>query len=278
MTPIRCASALAIAVMLAASAATAQQPERPSADLDENRLARAVQNPISKLGALPVQNQAELGIGPFNRVRNTLSILPMIGIALSRDVSIVSRTKLPFVSRPEVDRESGSTSGLGDVTQSLFVIPDSSSRLVWGLGPSFLLPTASSVELGSGKLGIGPTAAALARPKPWTFGAVVGQMWSVAGPSNRADVSQLSVMPLVSVQFPSGWYVTTAPIITANWNAAAARSVWTVPLGGACGKVLVVGSLPINVSVGAYWNVIRPDTAFAPTATAELQVALLFPR
>jgi hypothetical protein len=34
----------------------------------------------------------------------------------------------------------------------------------------------------------------------------------------------------------------------------------------------------LNVSVGAYWNVLRPETAASPRATAEVQVALLLPR
>jgi hypothetical protein len=273
----RFASALALAVVLVAPVAPAAG-EEPSPPADENKLARDVQNPVGKLTSVPLQNQAEFGIGPYDRVRNTLSIQPTIGIPVTRDVGIVSRTRLPFVSRPEVRQDSGYTSGLGDITESLFVVPHATAGVVWGVGPSFLLPTATPSELGTGKLGIGPSAAVMVQPRPWTFGAVAGQMWSVAGASNRPEVSQLTVMPLVTYHLSGGWYLNSAPVVTANWNAATAGNTWTVPVGGGGGKVFFVDELPINVSAAVYWNAIRPDTMAAPSMTAQLQVALLFPR
>lgn len=274
----RAAVPLAFAAILVAPVAIAQRREQPPSETDENKLARAVQNPVARLTSVPLQNEAELGIGPYGRVRNTLSIQPTIGFAVTREVGIVSRTRLPFVSRPEVHRQSGATSGLGDITESLFVVPDATARVVWGVGPSFVLPTATPSELGSGKLGIGPSAAVVVQPKPWTFGAVAVQMWSVAGASNRREVSQLAVIPVVTYHLPRGWYLNTSPIVTANWNAATSGDTWTVPVGGGGGKVFVVDELPINVSAGAYWYAVRPDTALAPSMTAQLQVALLFPR
>ena len=278
MAKPRAAPALAFAAILVAPVAIAQRREQPPSGTDENKLARAVQNPVARLTSVPLQNEAELGIGPYDRVRNTLGIQPTIGVAVTRDVGIISRTRLPFVSRPEARQHSGSTSGLGDITESLLVIPNATAGVVWGVGASLLLPTATPSELGAGKLGLGPSAAVVVQPKPWTIGAVGVQMWSVAGASNRREVSQLAVIPVVTYHLPRGWYLTTSPIVTANWNAASSGDAWTVPVGGGAGKVVVVDQLPINVAAAAYWYAIRPDTVAAPSMTVQLQVALLFPR
>jgi hypothetical protein len=52
--------------------------------------------------------------------------------------------------------------------------------LIWGVGPSFNLPTATSTPLGSAKFSMGP-AAVLIMPKPWVIGTLARERWSVAG-------------------------------------------------------------------------------------------------
>ena len=264
---------LVIGALSAGPAAFAREPG------DVNDLAREVEDPVTNLSSISLQNEVDLGIGPNSRARNTLSILPTYGIPLTRDVGIVSRTKVPIVSEPNLTGASGYTSGLGDVTESLFVVPKvgASSGVLWGVGPTLLLPTATPSTIGAGKFGLGPVAAVLMQPKPWTFGVLAGQVWSIAGARDRPNISLLSVMPLGAFYFPGGWYVNTAPEIKANWNATTPRNRWTVPVGAGGGKVFLADTFPINVSVGAYWNAIRPDTAASPLATAQLQVALLFP-
>jgi hypothetical protein len=212
-------------------------------------------------------------------VRTTVSVLPTYGFTLTRDVGIVSRTKVPIISRPDAMQPSGATSGLGDMTEALFVVPNASmfSGVLWGVGPAFLLPTATESALGAGKLGLGPVAAVLMQPRPWMFGVVAGQIWSIVGAAARPDVSQLTVMPLAAYEFPRGWYLKTAPIITASWGAGTARNTWTVPVGGGGGKVFFADRFPIDVSVGVYWNAIRPLTAASPSVSAHVQIALLFP-
>ena len=59
-----------------------------------------------------------------------------------------------------------------------------------GVGPSITVPTATDDSLGSGKWSAGATAVALAQPDWGTYGVLVRQLWSFAGDSDRADVSQ----------------------------------------------------------------------------------------
>ncbi len=55
---------------------------------------------------------------------------------------------------------------------------------------------------------------------PVVFGALVQNIWSFAdaGDSNRADVNQFLLQPFITMNLPNGWYINSAPSITANWN------------------------------------------------------------
>jgi hypothetical protein len=66
------------------------------------------------------------------------------------------------------------------------------------VGPTFLLPTATSQVLGQGKWGIGPAAVIVVTTKQFVFGAVANNIWSVAGDSDRPDVSQLTFQPFIN--------------------------------------------------------------------------------
>ena len=80
----------------------------------------------------------------------------------------------------------------------------------------------------------------------------------------------------VNYNLLDGWYLTSAPIITANWKAEGEGSKWTVPIGGGFGKVFRIGKLPFNGNVSAYSNIIRLD--FGPDWTLRIQLALLLPK
>ena len=71
------------------------------------------------------------------------------------------------------------------------------------------------------------------------------------------------------------WYLTTAPIILANWEASSGNE-WTVPVGGGLGKVFPIGKQPVNLNLQAYYNVERP----APVGawSSRIVVQFMFPK
>jgi hypothetical protein len=149
------------------------------------------------------------------------------------------------------------------------------SPFIWGVGPSINLPTATSNIIGSGKLSVGPAAVGLVMPKPWVFGLLARQLFSIAGPNGRADVNQTLLQPFVNYNLPDGWYLTSSPVITANWSAAPSQR-WNVPIGGGAGKIFKIGGQPINASLQAYDYVAHPT--LAPRWALRVQVQFLFPR
>src|ERR1041384_5909651 len=201
-------------------------------------LAAAAQNPVAAMYSLPFQNNIYGGAGPqHNATANVLNIQPVIPITFG-DWNIISRTIAPLIYLPSITTGpseiteqslfSGSHFGLGDVNQSFYFSPAKASEIIWGIGPSFNLPTATAVPLGSAKFSMGPAAVALTMPKPWVIGTLVRQLWSVAGPSDRSNVSQFLLQPFVNYNMPDGWYLTSSPIITANWEAPSNK--WALPI------------------------------------------------
>ena len=137
-----------------------------------------------------------------------------------------------------------------------------------------MLPTATEKELGTGKYSAGPTGVIFIARHPWTFGALINNVWSFAGQSTRATVNQMTLQPFVNYNLPGGWYLTSSPLITANWQAKG-RDVWTVPVGGGFGRIFKIGDQPVNAQLAAYYNVAHPKDAGNWQLRAQLQ--LLFP-
>ena len=147
--------------------------------------------------------------------------------------------------------------------------------MIWGVGPAFLIPTATNTILGQGKFGIGPSVVVLVQPGKWTLGALTNNIWSVAGDSSRPDVNQFLLQYFVNYNLQKGWFLTIAPIVTANWEVSSPNR-WTVPFGGGVGRIMKLGAQPVNISAQFYGNPIRP--AGTSPWGMRLQFALLFPR
>ena len=153
-----------------------------------------------------------------------------------------------------------STFGLGDLTDALFFTWSTKGKLMLGAGAAFNLPIATDEVLGSGKWQAGPAIRVGYQAPNWRFGLLAANRWSFAGDSNRADVNQLLIRGLIRRELRNRWFFISAPIITANWNAASGQK-WRVPLGGGFGRSLSRDRVPVNLSLQLYWHVIRPDGA-----------------
>jgi hypothetical protein len=80
---------------------------------------------------------------------------------------------------------------------------------------------------------------------------------------------------LVSYNLPKGWYLRSAPIITANWEESGDER-WVLPFGGGVGKVFFAGPLPINIAVEGYYNVL--DTTMSGTWQLRTTLQFVFPK
>jgi hypothetical protein len=238
-------------------------------------LAKAAQNPVANMISLPLQNNTNFGVGPGNDFQNVLNIQPVIPFKLGANWNLITRTIAPLIYQPELVPGAGSTFGLGDINTTLFLSPAKPGKLIWGLGPVFSFPTATDDVLGTDKWSAGPSAVALTINGPWVIGSLASNLWSYARDSDRADVNQFLFQYFINYNLADGWYLSSAPIITANWEADSGNQ-WTIPFGGGAGKIFKIGKQAMNAQMQAFYNAAKPDNG--PDWTLQLQLQFLFPK
>lgn len=261
-----------LAVSTAVLALVAVSAAQPASEED---LAKETQNPVSDLISVPFESNFNFGVGPNDDLQYILYVQPVVPFRLSEDWNLITRTIIPLIDQPELGPGVGDVFGLGDIQLSQFLSPAKSGALIWGIGPIFQFPTATDDALGSDKWSAGPTAAALTIRGPWVAGAVVNHLWSFAGDDDRADVNQTLIQPIVNYNLPGGWFLSSVPYITANWEKDG-DDRWTVPIGIGVGKVHRFGTQPVSLQLTPYYNVVRPDDA--AEWTLQFRINLLFPK
>lgn len=269
------------------SVVTAASP--PPASNQAQELAKQLQNPVAALISFPIQNNFDFKVGPSSGFRYTGNIQPVIPITLSEKWLVISRTILPIVhqsdvSAPQIDYTdigadsgvyggSGEQTGLGDLTQSFFFSPKTPlpGRIIFGIGPVLLAPTATDKYLGSGKWGIGPTTVALKQAGPWTAGMLFNYIASFTGQSAKSNVSSAFLQPFVSYTFKN----TTAIGLNTESTFDFETSTWTTPLNLTVGKLFRFRKQPVNLTIGAKYYATGP--AGAPEWGLRFVTTFLFP-
>jgi len=254
--------------------------ETPAAAANADELRKEAQNPVASLISVPVQNNNNGGIDPGNRTQDVLNIQPVIPVKVNDNWNLIIRWITPIIAQPlpaPSPLPQIGVSGLGDMQPTFLLSPSKPHKLIWGVGPIIQLPTATSQYLGQGKLALGPNVVALAMPGHFVLGVLVNNIWSVAGSGSRPAINQMLLQYFVNYNMKKGWYLTTQPILTANWKTPApSGSVWTVPFGGGIGRIMKLGFQPVNISVQAYGNAVHAPGASPWTVRASF--ALLFPK
>lgn len=275
-------------------------------------LAKASQNPISTMISLPFENNTYGNAGPDNKTMNVLNVKPVLPVKINEDWNLINRAIVPIISQPGADgiRESGGTigdfvsksdsdihyghlvtpahdgtstdrkNGVGDTTYQGFFSPAKqikmgSASVSWGAGVQVQIPTHSDDRLGTSRWAAGPAFVALAMDKHWVYGGVISQIWDITDNKSNEDISAMTFQPFVNYNFGKGWYVSTAPVITANWEAKGSDQ-WTIPLGGGVGRVVHIGKQAVNFKAAVYGNVAKPENG--PDYNVQLSAIFLFPK
>ena len=259
-----------------------------SAYADED-LAKQSQNPIGNMISLPMQNNTYFGVGPSEEWANSFQLQPVyptnlgkvnlinrviipINYMASQEISVPGRTQ---VENALVSFSTDSVSGLGNITYQGFLSPAAPGKIIWGAGPVLQFPTATDDKLGTDKWSGGAGFVALAMPGKWVLGCLSYNIWSFAGPSDEEDVNSLLFQYFVNYNLSDGWYITSTPVITANWEADSDER-WTIPFGLGIGRLVKFGKQPVDFKLQPFWYAEKPDNG--PEWSLQLQVKFLFPK
>jgi hypothetical protein len=258
------------ALVLGVGSAAAQE--------SDEELAKKLANPIASLISVPFEFNYDKGYGTEEGEQLALNIMPVIPITLNKDWNVISRTIVPVIWQDDIAGRSGEQSGLGDTLQSLFFSPSKSletgiGNITWGAGPAIAIPTGTDDLLGSGKFGLGPTGVALIQKGPWTYGALVNHIWSVAGEGGRDEISATFTQPFIAYTTPKAWTFIVQTESTYDWKT----NQWSVPINSSISKVVAIGSQKVQFQVGSrYWA--ESPSGGAEDIGATLKVTFLFPK
>jgi hypothetical protein len=268
---IACAAILTTMIMLCVAVLPTQAQE------DTAEIAKEAQNPIANVISVPVENDFNPQTGIDKDDSYVMEMKPVVPLHLSTDWLLITRTIIPVIQVPNLTPEISGTTGLGDVQESLFLSPTKAGPggIIWGAGPAISFPTATQAILGTKKVSVGPNIVVLKIQGHWLFGTLAQNLWSVEGPRARPDVNQMLLQPFVNYNLRHGWYLTTSPIITANWEVRPGQR-WTVPVGGGVGRIVHLGRQPVSIYAQLFRNVERPNGT--TPWSARFEMTFLFPK
>jgi hypothetical protein len=248
-------------------------------------LAKASQNPVAAMISLPIEMNNTWNNGVDDVYMNVTNVKPVVPMGITKNWNLINRAIVPLMYQDSgvegrqtigeavfgqtsrgfsateftsSDQELGSQFGLGDITYQGFFSPKKAGKIIWGIGPQLNIPTGTD-RFTADQWALGPAAVVLTMPGHWVMGALVSNVWNIGnGYNNAADVDEMILQPFINYNMKGGWYVSTAPVMTANWEADSGNQ-WTVPLGGGVGRVFKIGKQHVNVKLAGYYNVEAPD-------------------
>jgi hypothetical protein len=256
-----------------------------TAPLSEPVATRESANPVTSLWLVTLQNDHLPLDGDLPGARgqwsNVFQIAPSIPIPISRSPQLHLLTQLSFPVwwRPGTEEtteppffEFDQKSGFGDIVMTNYLARTLRRKQGWvyGVGPTWAFPSASSDFTGDGKYQVGPAVLGgyFEEKRPlWGF-VSVQQWWSFAGDSDRDETNkmllqysyQLNLDHIDAIgDLPGGeWAIGAAPYVQADWKKDGGQR-WSVPIGTG---IVFTPWLKIPPRLALEWDyyVARPDS------------------
>lgn len=238
------------AIALAAAPVEVNRAAPPAADAAE--LAEKLENPVADLISVQFQNNFNFGVGEHSGTLYLLNFQPVIPLHVTSEWNYIVRPILPFISTSNVYGP-GYLSGLGDLEIETFISPSKPGPfgIIWGLGPTAIMPTATQSELGGDVMTLGPSGVALWQKNGWTIGSLVTQNWRVAGPG---DYNATYFQPFVSHTFKTATTIAVDSESTYDWLG----EQWTISFNGTLSQVFKVGEIPVSVGLALQYYAESP--------------------
>jgi hypothetical protein len=179
--------------------------------------------------------------------------------------------------RPDGGNNTNYDAGLADISFPMLVIPplsESHPNLIFGIGPTFVLPTSSKVQLGRRQWQAGPAGVLGWKTKDYTVGVFPQYFWGVGGRgdqgSNIENASNMNLLYFAYWNLPNAWQIGVNPVITYDHKASRGNK-WNVPLGIGFTKTRKIGNLPVKFQFSVEYSVVSQDD-FGKRALIKLNI------
>jgi len=235
---------------------------------DQANLVKQANAPISSIMQIRLQDTFVPQFNDLHGSGNTLTMTLTMPLPKHR---LLPFPQLSLLTLPTAVKLTGYDTGLGDLRFLDIAIFNAGPRLIWGVGPMFVFPTASKRETGQGKWQVGPAAAVAFVPENWLLGLLVQNPISFAGDRDRKDANAMIVQPFVTYQLGKGWFIRSQPQIFINWKTG--KQILPLDLG--FGRVFKIGRQNVSCFIEPYWNITHDGPS--PEYGVTVGVTLLYP-
>jgi len=272
-----CLTAIIASVACAQTSATTSELE------EEEKLERDFTDPLTTLPQVLIRDACSPATYGTHVQTNQAIVRPIIPRVPARSLLPFDQLIRPTLSLVTIpDAGGGTRTEFGDLPLfDVFVLPWPSreSGLLWGVGPAFVFPTATSKGAGQGAWQAGPTLGAIYKGVPGLLaGFVVQNPISFAyTASNRPPQNTLAFQPVLALHLWDKWYLRSSEATwTMGWHQ---HSPTTLPLSLAIGRTLVRPGLPpMSFFVGGQWTTYRQFAPVTPQTTVNFGMTIAFPQ
>jgi len=266
--------ALLLTVLIGAGvgAGAVQADGGNAAGPSQQELVNQANAPISSLFQIRLQDAyAPAFQGQLRGQGNFFSIAVGMPLPQYRLLPFPQLSLLTIPAAVTLPLPTGSLTALGDIRFVDLAVLDAGHRLLFGVGPTFVFPTASDPATGQDKWQVGPAAAAAFAPRNWLFGVLAQNPISFAGNSKRAAANALFLQPFITYQLGNGWFLRSEPQMVFDWET----NKQVLPVDAGIGRVFKIGPQYVNCFVEPAWNVTNDGPA--PRYVITFGFALLYP-
>ncbi len=245
----------------------AQTDENLETTKSADEIAQELSNPVGALASLILQGNyiqwdgSSSGINSQNT--SSLTFMPTIPVPLKKG-NLIFRPIIPVSAGLKINEQGNweKERGLGDIGLMAMYGYNFDSGIVLGAGPNFLFPTASHASLGSDQFQIGPSMV-FAFIRKW---GVLGGLWNhyfgVDAKDGEENVNFGSFQPFYWFGVGNCWQVGGSPSMTANYTGGVDTD-FSIPLNLGVAKTIILGKMPLKMTVQGQYFVTRPDVAGA---------------
>jgi hypothetical protein len=281
-TKVCCVWLMILAATVILFGVTAYGQENLSSQQGLSAISQELTNPVSNVWSMSTEFDLFFSDGNIttggSRVGGRLVFQPVLPFPLRgqgrHQWKLVTRPAIPELFSqplPKGFNDFSNLGGLGDTQLPLLVTPPTGNWLL-GLGPTWLLPTATRGQFGRQQWGAGPALVVGYKAQDWIAGVFPQYTWRIAGwnGKDKPDASYLSVIYFFAYSLPDAWQIGFNPTI--NYDAkVTSGNRWNVPVGLFVSRTTKIGKVPVKYVLSIEYSVVAQD-AFGQRAQVKLDI------